>query len=358
MKRRQFIQGGALCATTLAAPTIANAAPLKWKLVTSLPKTLPGPGVSAMRFAERVSKMSNGRLSIKVFGGGELVPAFGTQEAVENGVAEIYHGSGSWFAGRNISHSFFSVVPFGLDAGEFNAWLHYGGGQELWDELTLPRGFKCFIGGGSGVQTAGWYKKPINSVDDLKGLNFRITGFGAKVMKKMGVNAVSMPPGEIFPALQSGMLDGAEWVGPSFDLNFGFHKIMTYMYTPSFSDIHGGIEFGINKKAYDSLTPDLQLILQVCAEAESDRLAADNLYSNAIALEKIKAMPKVTIGGLPDSVWNALSKASAEVMEETRESDKLAAKIHDSFFSFAKKASNLRGYYEEPLYRQRAKYYN
>ena len=358
MKRRQFIHSSAaIGATALAAPSIAGAAGKEWKLVTSLPKNLPGPGVSAARFAERVTAMSDGRLTIKVYGVGELVSPFGTQEAVENGVAEMYQGSGSWFAGRHIAHSFFSVVPFGLDAAEFNAWLHHGGGQALWDELTLPRGFKCFIGGGSGVQSAGWYKKPINSVDDLKGLNFRITGFGAQVMKKLGVNAQSMPPGEIFPALQSGTLDGAEWVGPAFDFNFGLHKIMTHMYAPSFSDIHGGIEFGINKTAWDGLDADLQTMIQVAAEAETMRLEADTLYSNAIALEKIKALPTVTVGELPDSIWDALAKASHEVMEEARAADPLTAKIHDSFFGFAKQGQALRGHYELPLYRQRARYH-
>lgn len=356
MKRRQFIQGAAAGAAALAAPAIASANQ-QWKLVTSLPKNLPGPGVSASRLAERITVMSGGRLTVKVYGGGELVPPFGTQEAVETGVAEMYHGSGSWFAGRDISHSFFSVVPFGLDAAEFNAWLHHGGGQELWDELTLPRGFKCFIGGASGVQSAGWFKKPIASVADLRGLNFRITGFGSQVMKKLGVNAQSMPPGEIFPALQSGALDGAEWVGPAFDLNFGFHKIMTHMYAPSFSDIHGGIEYGINKAAWDSLDAELQSIVQVATEAEAMRLDADTLYSNAAALETIKALGTVTIGDFPDSVWRALSDAAHEVMAEARASDALAAKIHDSFFAFARRASTFRSHYELPLYQHRARYH-
>jgi TRAP-type mannitol/chloroaromatic compound transport system substrate-binding protein len=166
-----------------------------------------------------------------------------------------------------------------------------------------------------------------------------------------------MPPAEIFSALQNGTLDGAEWVGPSYDLNFGFHKIMTHMYTPSFSDIHGGIEYGVNKKAYDSLEPELQTILQVSAEAETALLNADSFYSNAIAFEKLKAMPNVTIGQLPDSIWKALREATTEVMEELRATDKMAAKIHDSFYGFAKKASELRTHYELPFYRQRASYY-
>lgn len=357
MKRRQFVTGAAIALAAAAAPAVARAQGKEWRLVTSVPKGLPGPGVSAQRFADRVTAMSGGRLKIKVFGGGELVPAFGTQEAVENGVAEVYHGTGSWFAGRNLAHSFFAVVPFGLDVAEFNAWLQYGGGQQLWDEFTLPRGLKCFTGGGSNVQTGGWFKKEIRSPEDLKGLNFRTTGFGAQVLQKLGVNAVAVPPGEIFPALQSGALDGAEWVGPANDLAFGFHKVMTHMYTPSFSDIHGGIEFGINKKAWDSLDKELQTIVETCAEAEAERLPADIFYANIIALEKIRATKTVTVGEFPSSVWNALRKAAHEVMEEARATSGTVAKIQDSFFTFTKKVSDYRSLYETPLYKERAKYF-
>ncbi|MBT3438265.1 MAG: twin-arginine translocation signal domain-containing protein, partial [Oceanospirillaceae bacterium] len=199
MERRKFITGAAAAAATMAvtgSQTASSQSKVEWKMVTSLPVGYPSVGVSADRFAERVTKMSGGRLSIKVYGGGQLVPAFGTQEAVENGVAEIYHGSGSWFSGRDLAHNFFGVIPFGPDVREFNAWLRHGGGQELWDEFTNPRGLKCFAGGGSGVQTAGWYKEPINSLADLKGKNFRITGLGAKVFSKIGANPVALPPGE------------------------------------------------------------------------------------------------------------------------------------------------------------------
>lgn len=360
MERRDFMKSmaiGIAGATSLGLATNANANSKKWKLVTSLPKGYPGPGVSADRFAKRVTEMSGGRLEIKVYSVGELVPPFGTQEAVETGVAEIYQGSGSWFAGRDKAHSFFSVAPFGLDYQEFNAWLTYGGGQELWDEFTLPRGFKCFNAGGSGAQTFGWFKKEIKSISDMQGLNFRITGFGAQVMRKIGVNPVSMPPSEIFPALQSGSLDAAEWVGPSQDLAFGFHKIMSHMYTPSFSDIHGGMEFGINKKAWDSLDKELQLIIKVAAEAETLLMSSDGFYASIAAFEKIKSMKEVTIGRMPESVWDSLRKASKEVMDEAREESQTVAKIQDSFYAFAKKSSSYRQAYEIPLYTEREKYF-
>jgi len=359
MKRRQFLTSSATAAAiSSAAPAIGAANDRhEWKLVTSLPKGLPGPGVSADRLAQRVTEISGGRLTIKVFGGGDLVPAFSTQEAVEKGLAEMYHGSGSWFTGRNIGHAFYSVVPFGADVREFNAWVRHGGGRELWDELTEPRGFKCFTGGGSGVQSAGWYKKEIKSLDDLEGLNFRITGFGALVLRKIGMNPTALPPAEIFQALQAGTIDGAEWVGPSNDLAFGFHKVLRYMYTPSFSDIHGGVEYGINMEAWEKLPDDIKLIVQVCIEAETELMSTDIFYSNVQALERLAELG-VEIGELPPDVWDALRTASAEVMAEVRESDPLIGRIHDSFYAFVGKAVDYRKLYDERLYAERRKYFS
>lgn len=357
MKRRNFLTGAAAATVVASTATVAKAAEFEWKMVTSLPVGLPGPGVSADRFAARVTEMSGGRLSVKVFGAGQLVPAFGTQEAVENGVAEIYHGSGSWFAGRDIAHTFYGVVPFGPDVREFNAWLRFGGGQELWDEFTAPRGLKCFAGGGSGVQTAGWYKEPINSLADMQGKNFRITGLGAKVMQKIGANPVALPPGDIFPALQAGTLDGAEWVGPSFDLAFGFHKILKHMYTPSFSDIYGGMEFGINMDAWNALPADLQTVVQTCAEAEMEISSSDAYYSNVVALQKLEGLG-VEINELPDDVWAALTKATREVMAEVREGNDLVARIQDSMHEFMSQSATYRDLYDLPLMKKKSAYYS
>ncbi|PHS19291.1 MAG: ABC transporter substrate-binding protein [Blastopirellula sp.] len=359
MDRRKFIVAGATAPVALAAPTIARAgAKHEWKLVTSLPKTLPGPGVSSLRWAERISQMSGGELTIKVFGGGELVPAFGTQEAVENGIAQVYHGSGSWFSGRHLGHAFFTSAPFGATPDEMHAWMYYGGGQELLNEFTNPRGLQIFVGGGSSIQTAGWFKKEINSLDDLQGLNFRITGFGAKVMNKMGMNAVSMPPGEIFPSLQAGTLDGAEWVGPMSDLAFGFHKIMTHMYTPSFADVYGGIEYGINLEAWNALSDDLKTIVETAAEAEANRGTAFNLHANIQALDKLRETDGLTIATLPDDVMEAASTASKEVMDEVAASDEFIGRLVKSFYGYTANASAYKELYDDPFNRARKKYFS
>ncbi|MEW2915116.1 TRAP transporter substrate-binding protein [Leisingera sp. JC11] len=350
MDRRKFLVAGAAAPATLAAPTIARAeAKHHWKLVTSLPKTLPGAGESSLRWAERITQMSGGELKIDVFGGGELVPAFGTQEAVENGTAQVYHGSGSWFAGRHLAHSFFTSAPFGATPDEMHSWMYYGGGQELLNEFTNPRGLQIFLGGGTSVQSAGWFKKEINSLDDIQGLNFRITGFGAKVMNKIGMNAAAVPPGEIFPSLQSGTLDGAEWVGPFNDLAFGFHKVMTHMYTPSFADIYGGIEYGINLDAWNALSDDLKTMIETASEAEANRNTSFYLKANMDALDKLREVEGLTIGTLPDDILQAASAASKEVMDEVAASDEFIGRLMDSYYGFVAKASSYKQLYEVPL---------
>lgn len=359
MDRRKFLKAGAIAApAALTAPTVARAAAKhQWKLVTSLPKTLPTVGASSVRWAERINKMSGGEMEVKVYGGGELVPAFGTQEAVENGTAQVYHGSGSWFAGRDLAHAFFTSAPFGLDADEMHAWMYYGGGQELLNEFTHSRNLQVFIGGGSGVQTAGWFKKPINSLDDLQGLNFRITGFGAKVLSKIGMNAVSVPTGEIFPSMQSGALDGAEWVGPAFDMAFGLQKVATHMYTPSFADVYGGIEYGINLKAYEALSDDMKTIVEVASEAEANRLIADSLNANMAGLDALRQVEGLTIGKLPSDVWDALRKASKEVMDDVAGSSEFLGKITSSYYEYAKRAAAYKSLYNEPFAAERTKYF-
>jgi TRAP-type mannitol/chloroaromatic compound transport system substrate-binding protein len=359
MHRRKFLRNGAAAAPfALAAPTIARAqAKHQWKMVTSLPKNFPGAGTSSLRWAERINKLSGGELEITVFGGGELVPPFGTQEAVENGTAQVYHGSGSWFAGRDLAHSFTSVAPFGLLPDEMHAWVYYGGGQELINEFTHPRGLQIFVGGGTGVQTAGWFTKEVNSLEDLQGLNFRITGFGAQVLSEIGMNAVSVPAGEIFPALQSGTLDGAEWVGPSFDMAFGLHKVANYMYTPSFSDNYGGIEYGINLDAWNALSDELKLLVEMASEAEANRLVADSLHSNMLGLEKLRAVEGLTISEFPEDVWDALRKASKKVMTEVMNSDDFVGKLATSFYDYAEKAASYKTIYDVAYARERSAYF-
>ncbi len=358
LKRRQILKGAAISPLAIGAPVIARAqAKHNWKLVTSVPKGLPGPGVSALRWAERITQMSGGEINVTVYGVGELVPPFGTQEAVESGTAEAYHGSGSWFAGRDIAHAFFTGVPLGLTFDEMHAWMYYGGGQELLNEFTNPRGLQVFIGGGSGMQTFGWFKKEISSVEDLRGLNFRAAGLGGQVLSRLGMNAISIPPSEIFSALQSGTLDGAEWVGPANDLAFGFQNVAKYMYTPTFVDVYGGIEFGVNMAAWDALTDAQRTIVETVSEAEANRSSADTLHANLQAFERFKADDSLTIGTLPTEVWDALRKASRETMNQVAETSDFHKRLADAYYSYAAQCSGYKASYDAAFTAERQPYF-
>jgi len=359
MKRRALLRGAAAAPLVLGAPLVARAqAQHDWKLVTSVPKGLPGPGVSAQRWADRITAMSGGAIKVTLFGVGELVPPFGTQEAVESGTAQAYHGSGSWFSGRDIAHAFFTAAPFGLTFDEMHAWMYYGGGQELLNEFTNRRNLQIFIGGGSGVQTAGWFKKEIKSLDDLKGLNFRSTGLQAEVQRKLGMNPTSVPPGEIFAALQSGTLDGAEWVGPANDLAFGFQNVAKYMYAPTFSDVYGGIEFGVNLQAWEALSDEQRMIVEVASEAEANRSSADTFHSNLLAFEKFKAMDGLTIGTLPDDVWEALRNTSKEVIEQVAETSEFHGRFVKGYYDYVERSTKYKHSYDTDFLARRETYFS
>lgn len=359
MKRRALLGGAAAAPLVLGAPLVARAqAQHNWKLVTSVPKGLPGLGVSAQRWADRITAMSGGAINIQLFGVGELVPPFGTQEAVESGTAEAYHGSGSWFSGRDIANAFFTAAPFGLTFDEMHAWMYYGGGQELLNEFTHPRNLQVFIGGGSGVQSAGWFKKEIKSLDDLQGLNFRSAGLQAEVLRKLGMNPTAVPPSEIFAALQSGTLDGAEWVGPANDLAFGFQNIAKYMYAPTFSDVYGGIEFGINRGAWEALTDEQRMIVEVASEAEANRSSADTFHSNLLAYEKLRGMEGLTIASFPPDVWEALRKASREVINTVAETSEFHGRFVEAYYAYVEKSTNYKHYYDTAFLERREAYFS
>jgi TRAP-type mannitol/chloroaromatic compound transport system substrate-binding protein len=185
-----------------------------WKMVTTWPKNFPGLGTGANHLAEIIGQMSGGRLTIKVYGAGELVPAFGIFDAVSRGTAEMGHGAAYYWKGKHEASQFFAAVPFGLNAHEMNAWLSHGGGQQLWDALYADFGLKPFAAGNTGVQMGGWFNKEINSPEDFRGLKMRIPGLGGEVLSRLGATVVNVPGGEIFQALKTGTIDASEWVGP------------------------------------------------------------------------------------------------------------------------------------------------
>jgi len=338
MKRRSFLAGGAgigaIAATGLAAPAIAQNT-TEFKMVTSWPKNFPGQGTGAETFARRVAELTDGRLTIKVFAAGELVPAFGTFDAVESGAAEIQHTATYYWQGKSKALNFFAAVPYGMTTPELEAWVRFGGGQELWDEVYAGFGMKGFLAGSTGIQMGGWYNKEINTPEDLKGLKMRIPGLGGEVMRRLGVTVVNLPGGEIYPALQSGAIDATEWVGPWNDLAFGFYKVAKHYYWPGIHEPGTFLEVTVNKAKFDALPKDVQMIFQACCAEENVRFTAEFNAKNGNALAELVDKRGVQLRKFPEEVLIAYGNASGEVISEMlADSDPLTRKVTESYVKF------------------------
>lgn len=353
MKRRQFLKTGAFAApaVALAAPAIAQGK-FEWKLPTSFPAQAPGVGTNATTFAARVAAMSDGQLTLKVFSAGELVPAFGVEDAVEQGTAEIGHSTPYYAASKNTAVHYFSAVPFGMTAVETSAWIRYGGGQELWNDLYVQRNLVPFYSGNSGVQAAGWFKSPIEKLEDLSGLNMRIAGLGGEAMRKLGVNAVLLPAQEIFPSFQSGAIDAAEWVGPMLDQAFGLQKVANYCYVPAFHEPSAGLEIVVNKDAWDSLPAHLQAIIENAADAAAAESLAQFDYFNTQAMQQLIDQG-VEFRAFPDDVVAALKTASAEVLAENAAANADFATVKDSYDAYLALARDYAMAVKVPTFTQR-----
>ncbi|MGB0904041.1 MAG: TRAP transporter substrate-binding protein, partial [Mangrovicoccus sp.] len=325
---------------------------LEWKMPTSFPSRAPGVGTNAVSFAERVNKMAGGRLTLKVYSGGELVPPFAVEDAVQQGTAEIGHSTPYYNAGKNSALHFFSSIPFGLTATELPAWLRYGGGQDLWNDLYAERNLVPFYSGNSTVQAAGWFKSELTSVADLSGLNMRIAGLGGEAMRKLGVNAVMLPPPEIFPAFQSGAIDAAEWVGPMLDQAFGLNKVAKYCYAPAFHEPSAGLEVIVNKDAWGELSDDLKAIVEEAALATSVETVAQFDYFNAQAFAQLKKAG-VEFKTLPADILTALRGAVAEVMEEQATANGDFAKVMESYNAYLALARDYGAAFSGPSIMQR-----
>ncbi len=357
MKRRDFIKASAAgsaasAALITGAPAIAQGK-FEWKLPTSFPAKAPGIGTNVVSFAERVAAMSDGRLTFKIFSSGELVPPFAVEDAVQQGTAEIGHSTPYYAAGKNPALHFFSTVPFGMSATEQTAWLRYGGGQELWDSVYAERGLKPFYSGNSGTQSGGWFNKPINSVDDLKGLNMRIAGLGGEAMRALGVNAVLLPPPEIFPAFKSGAIDAAEWVGPLLDQAFGLYKVAKICYVPAFHEPGAALEIVVNQDAFNELPADLQAVVANAAEATSVETLAQFDYFNTQALGQLRA-EGVEFLEFPEDVILALREASADVMTKLADENEGFKTVMESYLAFLNPAVEYANLMQGAMYRQRS----
>jgi len=347
MKRRDFIGNvikqasvGAVATAGVAAPAIVSAkTKIKWKMVTTWPKNFPVLGTGANQLAKLITEMSDGRIKVKVYGAGELIPAFEVFDAVSRGTAQMGHGSAYYWKGKIEEAQFFSTVPFGMNAREMTAWLYHGGGMELWRETYEPFGIIPAAAGNTTVQMAGWFNKEINSANDLKGLKMRIPGLGGEVLKRAGGTPVNLPGGELFTSLKTGAIDATEWVGPYNDLAFGLYKAAKYYYYPGWHEPGTTLEAIINKKAFEELPKDLKSIVENCCKIVNQDMTAEFTAKNNAALDTLVNKHNVDVRKLPDDVLEKLKALSHDVVTELAAKNKAAQKIYDSYNKFYKQVS-------------------
>ena len=326
-----------------------------WRLVTSWPKNYPGLGMAPERIADLVEEMSDGQMTITVYGAEEQVPAFGVFDAVSSGSHQMGHSGGYFWKGKVPAAQFFTSVPFGLTADEINAWVNRGGGLELWREIYEPFNIYPIPAGNTGTQMFGWFNKEINSLEDVKGLKMRIPGIGGEVLKEAGGIPVTLPGGELFTALQTGVIDATEWVGPYNDLTFGFHQAAKYYYYPGWHEPGPMLELIINLDEWNSLPKHLQVIIETATKAVNQDMLDEYLAKNNKALTELVEVHGVELRRLPDDVIEEFRTISDKILEELAQEDETIAKVYNSYKSFKQDVSEYHKISEDAFIEARNK---
>jgi len=312
---------------------------LNWKMVMSWPKDFPGLGTGANHLAEYISRLSGGRLNIKVYGAGELVPAFEVFDTVSRGTAEMGHSASYYWKGKLPASQIFTGVPFGMTAQEQNGWLYYGGGLELWREIYAPHKLVPFPAGNTGTQMGGWFNKEINSIADLKGLKMRIPGLGGEVLRLAGGTPQITPGPEIFTALQTGTIDATEWVGPLNDLALGLFRAARYYYYPGWHEPGTTLEVMVNKQAFDALPEDLQAIVEIACQAANMDMLSEFMARNVDALKILLDEHGVQLRQFPDEVLAYLQELTRKVLQTQADENADFKRVYESYADFQNKVS-------------------
>jgi TRAP-type mannitol/chloroaromatic compound transport system substrate-binding protein len=364
LNRRHFLASAGVAAASAVALTGCNKEQttecasgaqqtFEWKMVTTWPKNFPGLGTGANHLAQLIESMSGGRIKIKVYGANELVGAFEAFDAVSQGTAQMGHGGSYFWSGKVPCSPFFTSVPFGMNAQEMNAWMYQGGGIELWQEAYAPFGVLPFPIGNTGVQMGGWFNKEINSLEDFKGLKMRIPGMAGEVLRRLGGTPVTLPGGDLFPALKSGAIDATEWVGPYNDLAFGFYKAAKFYYAPGWHEPGSVMECIVNKAAFEALPADLQAIVTGAMRIANIDMLADYTANNQRALDALVNKHGVQLRTFPDDLLIALKRVSEEVLKEAAAKDAMTQKVYASFMTFRANVMKWHKISEEAFYSAR-----
>jgi TRAP-type mannitol/chloroaromatic compound transport system substrate-binding protein len=345
MKRRQLLDRLAITATTstiLVACEQTNNSPnaqekeqpkIKWRMVTSWPKSLDTIYGGAKTVCDRVSAMTGGKFTIEHYSAGEIVPGLEVLDAVQNGTVECGHTASYYYVGKNPALAFGTCVPFGLTAQQQNAWYYHGGGLEAMHELYSDFNIINFPAGNSGAQMGGWFKKEIKSVADLNGLKMRIPGLGGKVMSSLGVNVQVLPGAEIYLALERGAIDAAEWVGPYDDLKLGLNKAASYYYYPGWWEPGSTFEVQINKSQWDKLPVEYQEIFKSVAMEVNLRMLAKYDALNRIAFKTL-VDGGTKLRAFPPEILQAAQKAATAYYAEESSKSPAFKKVYDQWNQF------------------------
>jgi len=336
MQRRSFLRNTGLAGILAAgsAPAFAQAAPeVKWRLASSFPKSLDTIYGGAVTISERVASATNNKFQIQVFAGGEIVPPFGVVDAVQNATVQCCHTAPYYFFGKDATFAFGCAIPFGMNARQQNSWMYHGGGRQLYNEFLKDYNIVSFGAGNTGAQMGGWFRKEIKTVADLKGLKMRIGGTGGLPLAKLGVVPQQIPGGDIYPALEKGTIDAAEWVGPYDDEKLGFYKVAKFYYYPGWWEGGPELDLFVNTKAFAELPKDYQSILAAaCYEANIDMLAKYDAL-NPEALKKLLAAG-VKLQPFSNDILAACYKATQETYDEIATKNDKFKKIYEQWKKF------------------------
>ncbi|MBS7804077.1 TRAP transporter substrate-binding protein [Rhizobiales bacterium TNE-4] len=336
MKRRQFLKGAGLglAATTVAAPAIAQSMPeVKWRLTSSFPKSLDTIYGAADVFAKHVAEASDNKIQIQVFAAGEIVPGLQAADAVQNGTVEMCHTAPYYYVGKDPSFAFGTCVPFGLNARQTTAWFYHNGGMDMLNEFYKKFNIFAMPGGNTGTQMGGWFRKEIKTPADLSGLKMRIGGLAGQVLQKLGAVPQQIAAGDIYPALEKGTIDAAEWVGPYDDEKLGFNKVAPFYYYPGWWEGGPALQFFINTEKWNSLPKNYQSLFQTAAGYANGDMLAKYDARNPAAIKRL-AQAGAQLRPFSPEIIDAAFKASTELYAEISAKNENFKKLHDSYMAF------------------------
>ncbi len=341
MQRRDFLKKASIgaaagAAATVAAPAIAQSAPtIKWRLTSSFPKSLDTVYGGAEVLANRLRAITGGKFDIRVFAGGEIVPGLQALDAVQQGTVEVAHTCSYYYVGKDKTFGFGTAVPFGMNARQMNAWIYYGGGQKLLDEFYANYNVLSFVGGNTGTQMGGWFRKEVRSLKDVEGLKMRIAGLGGTVFSALGVVPQQIAGGDIYPALEKGTIDAAEWIGPYDDEKLGFYKVAKNYYYPGWWEPSTCFHFFVNKKEWDKLPKEYQEAFQAAAYEANVTVLAEYDHKNPIALSKL-LQNGVKLQKYSDEILKAAYKAAQDLYADESAKNPAFKKIYTEFDKYRK----------------------